>query len=493
MPLSGAQNVPTASPIQVNIQCDNLPLDHSRFSIQLSNSGKPVAGNSQWPDGPAGGQDVLRFVPTLPLAVATTYTVKVVDNAGSGYSWQFTTRDGNWTKPTHVGQLLYGGDASIAVSPGGKGIIALASRNGEAILAVRFDMSTGISTTVDTVKASTIASLHYVHAGINDSNQAWVAWIDYGTGGYVFSTADSQAEGSWTVASAPAYNGSLEAIYALGVRNDGSKLIARSTNDLLAQSADPPAQPFVVATGPILDADAALFPDGGAAFVWQDGGQGVSLRMQDSSGAWQAAQVVSAMRSGYPRVSVGRDGSVWTSWEQSAPPSSGDGMVRRYVPGHGFDAAFKLDMKDTVDRKSFTESYRVLTASDQLGDGLALWLEGITYQPTGSNIYATDFELRSQRFADGSWASAHVLLDGHASNISARPLALAAQGNGFAMWSCGALVCASRFYPASGWQSTTRLLDSSASIAPAVAADASGRAAAVWWSGDQIYAALFTD
>src|SRR5262249_3802057 len=149
--------------------------------------------------------------------------------------------------------------------------------SGLDILAVRFATDTGFSSVVDTVKTRADAAQHYLHAGINDAGLARLGWIEYGLinngGAYTFWNASSLAQGSWILASASPDRNSLDFIYGMGVRPDGTGLAVLSRGVLQAEALDGSGQPggstFPIGAGSISDADAIFGPTGDAVVTWR--------------------------------------------------------------------------------------------------------------------------------------------------------------------------------------------------------------------------------
>lgn len=77
-------------------------------------------------------------------------------------------------------------------------------------------------------------------------------WIEYALlnngGAYFFWNAHSPAEGSWTLASDPPDTSSLDYIFELGLRADGTGMVVLSRGSLEAESSDPNVKPFIIST-----------------------------------------------------------------------------------------------------------------------------------------------------------------------------------------------------------------------------------------------------
>jgi hypothetical protein len=425
---------------------------------------------------------------------------------GSSSSWQFTTRDGAWQSPSPVAMLYGGKELSVALSENGHGVLAFGGSNADSLVvsAIRFDFESGFAP-VDPVRAISPWDLHEVRAGIDDSGNVLLGWIEYGFvnnfGGYSFWTGRSASPGAWTVAADAQSSHGFDWFYGLAVGADGSGLMLwrNSQLSLVAESDSGSSQSLAQS---VSAADLTIDPAGGAWVIWQ-GITDINVTPRSASGSWQSAQPLSASGGSGPRISVGAGGAALASWEQAAfdgTYNDGNATVRRYLPAQGWSAAQTLDMQAAHDGSN--EARMLQTGIDDDGNALALWINSVTYVTRvvgNSTFYDTAFDLRAQRFSGGAWAPAHVVLDpgadmsnagGITTSVTPKALAVAGQGNGFVVWLKGSQILAARFLRDSGWQDPV-VLDSGATQPPEVVTDAAGRAAAAWWVGAQLKATLF--
>jgi hypothetical protein len=498
-PSPGARDVPTSSPVAVTLSCVGSPIAQEALTIRLSLRGHDVPGRGVW-DADAS---ILSFLPVRSLGLGATYEVHVSDTTGTELmTWSFTTKDGQWG-PSEV--VARGTALSLALNSAGRGIVIFGRDPGDqlAVSAIRFDIGSGFSTTVDPVRSTSPANLHDLHAGFDAAGAALAAWVEY-TGQYTILKSRSQSEGSWEAASSLGSLSKVQQLHHASLRPDGSGLIVwdergSGTSGVLATSLAPTGEdpPVPLDFGSGGEVSAALLAQGGAWLARGSYAGGLSVKHMTPAGTWESSVPLRSSTIRSVAMATSLDATAIASWTEPAfdgQTMHADGFVRRFMVD-GWGDAQALDTRG--DRGS-SEALGLTVAIDPYGDALALWVTRTTYvvsQTSNSTTYASTHEIRSQRFElQSGWAPAHAELDPEPPSSLAIPaLAVDPQGNGLAIWTTDQSVRVNRFRADdAAWQAAA-ILDLSNGSAMNLAADDRGRAIATWISRGEIRAARFLE
>lgn len=516
-PTPGAVDVQPSTAITIALRC-SADATAGDLALVLSSGGHEVDGSAT-----SASPGSMEFVPKNPLSLATTYVVDVRRGNESVYTWQFTTQDGSWHDAETVATVGSLADFVFAVSREGSGIVAYIADS--TVSSRRFDVTTGLSPTTETVSSRGGNAVQELNAGIDDQKQAAVGWREYSnepvTGGqYVIYAASQQYGSAWgspQTIDGPARN-AIPDIFEIGVSETGKRFLLWADQALQLIDIDHVSEgPFTPDPGTSSERSELAFEPGGALWViwdtWAFSGQTLGVRRLSASGGWGDLDTLgqtSASSRCSERLAVAEDGSVMVLF-----PSMAQGVetliARRFVPGSGWSDPHALD---TLGENGTATMIGADIAVDSRGNGLAVWTTELTImvgRDGGPTENHPKEELRSQRFTvSGGWAAAHENLDvqlgvpGTLPNASfaahRSALALDEIGDGFAVVVTeGGDIRAARWLGESGWQPSVSLGNvpfqdwPSPSAAPQISVSNGGRAVAVWRNGSDLMIRRFSE
>jgi hypothetical protein len=245
----------------------------------------------------------------------------------------------------------------------------------------------------------------------------------------------------------------------------------------------------------------AVDPSGVAHAIWAqrdpEDAHIYTSRYAPSNGNWSAPELVqtneiTAARD--PQIGVDAEGNAIAVWIQLDDVGSLNLVwANRYTPGGGWGQAEPIETRDSA-----ILGLGIDVAVDANGNAVAVW--------TRSEM-RPNHELWSNRYTarSGSWGAAEPVGIGveGLGDAQAPRVAIDGDGNAHAVWQLVETmtqtqdVWTNRSTPNEGWGDAQRLEDDlNPAGAPAIAADASGTAHAVWWQSDgtlqNIWASRYT-
>lgn len=239
----------------------------------------------------------------------------------------------------------------------------------------------------------------------------------------------------------------------------------------------------------------AVDPSGVAHAIWaqRDGeiAHVYTSRYAPSEGDWSAHELIQTneiTEAREPQIGVDANGNAIAVWIQRDIEGSGDLVwANRYTPGGRWGKAEPIEFSEPT-----LHGLGIDVAVGPNGNAVAVW--------TRSEAVLKG-ELWSNRYTVGSgWGVDEIVVEG-LGNVQAPRVAIDADGNAHAVWQLSEGtsqdVWTNRSTPTEGWGDAQRLEnDPNPAGSPAIAAEPSGTAHAVWWQSDgtlqNIWASRYT-
>jgi hypothetical protein len=463
------------------------PVDQASITsgtMTVSGDGRPLAGTLTTTARGA------KFTPSTPWMLAGSYTLKLTsgiksadDEALEAFSFDFTIRDGEWTRKAEFDGL---GDPIVALASDGFGVMEWSHDTGGTpeILASTYEPATGFSAPATLTSQGAGTSV----AAANVRHSAIAVWSGISAGQ---NSSLYTASGGWTTgygvspASDPsiALSDSDEVFY---VATSSANSNALTGYQYTIGAANP--QPISVGSSATGNTGSQLVILGGVghlAWIHTEGSANVNQLMTGKLDGTLGANLTDATKhNSNPRLAATRThASAILVWQRDDPSLIGDDSI--WASRVTTTGVWSMPVQISTGTGAAVVP---AVALDDHGRALVTWQQGgalvsASYDPTSG------------------WSTPVTISASDAMNPDPASVGVQPDGSGLAVWTQDNPVDAlnevwfARYIVGSGWQaaSIARISDNDAGTSSVVSlsVDSAGRALAAWYQSNKVWVGRF--